>query len=52
MNVELLSEFIKESPMLYDYRNPSYKDNRGKEKKWKEIAMKLGETSKYNLFIS
>jgi hypothetical protein len=52
MNVELLIDFIKENPVLYDYRNPLYKENRKKEKKWKETAMKLGETSKYNLFIS
>jgi hypothetical protein len=52
MNVELLIDFIKENSMLNDYRNPSYKDNWEKEKKWKEIATKLGETSKYNLFIS
>ena len=43
MNIKLFIELIKGNPILYDYRNSSYKDNKEKEKKCKMYTM-LGVT--------
>lgn len=38
---ELLIDFVKENPIIYDYRHSNYKDSRAKDEKWKELATTL-----------
>lgn len=44
MDIEKFIDFVKGQPVLYDYTHSSYKDNRAKNRKWKEIAQNLGVT--------
>lgn len=49
MNIELFIALVKERPVLYDLRNPRYKDRREKDEKWREIGTAMDLTSKYLL---
>lgn len=49
MNIELFIALVKERPVLYDVRNPLYKDKREKNKKWREICTAMDITSEYLL---
>jgi len=43
---EVIIDFVKENPVIYDCRHPSYKDSRAKDRKWKELATTLNTDCK------
>lgn len=47
MNIKSFITLIKERPVLYDVRNPLFKNRREKDKKFMEICTALHIPSKY-----
>lgn len=43
---EQIIDFVKQNPLLYDPRNPNYKNRTSRDKLWNDIATSLNKSGK------
>lgn len=43
---EQIIDFVKQNPLLYDLRNPNYKNRTSRDKLWNDIATSLNKSGK------
>lgn len=46
---EIVINFVRENPMLYDKTNPNYKDRAKQKKKWNELKENVNKSLNFGI---